>query len=84
MRLYSTKTLLFRNGEENFKLNNLKIDDAPDWVEKTELFNLAKEDGSLTVISNTEQKIAAENGDLEQPKKGKENTKKDNNDTEEK
>lgn len=73
MRIYSTKSLLFigNNESERFKVKHHDITDAPDWIEKTTTFQLAKEDGALTLIENKEQKVAAENGDLKKLSKNK-------------
>lgn len=81
MRIYSNKSLLFINGDERVKVKNFEMTDVPDWVEDTPLFELAKADGTLTVIESREQQVAAENGDLKN--KGKNKAKGGNNESEE-
>lgn len=80
MRIYSNKSLLFINGDERVKVKNFEITDVPDWVEDTPLFELAKSDGTLTVIESREQQVAAENGDLN--KTGKNKDKNNTNEVE--
>lgn len=81
MRIYSNKSLLFINGDERVKVKNFEMTDVPDWVEDTPLFELAKADGTLTVIESREQQVAAENGDLKN--KGKNKAKGGNDESEE-
>ncbi|MCW6079045.1 hypothetical protein [Clostridium sporogenes] len=81
MRIYSNKSLLFINGDERVKVKNFEMTDVPDWVKDTPLFQLAKFDGTLTVIESKEQTIAAENGDLKN--KGKNKNKGSSNESEE-
>ncbi|EHN17029.1 hypothetical protein [Clostridium sporogenes] len=81
MRIYTNKSLLFINGDERVKVKNFEMTDVPDWVKNTPLFELAKSDGTLTVIESKEQTIAAENGDLKN--KGKNKGKGDNDESEE-
>ncbi|EPS56765.1 TPA: hypothetical protein ACXDAY_003470 [Clostridium botulinum] len=83
MRIYSNKSLLFINGDERVKVKNFEMTDVPDWVEDTPLFELAKSDGTLTVIESREQQVAAENGDLKNKGKNKNKEKGSNNESEE-
>lgn len=66
MVIHSKKSFLFTNGDEIKKVNNLEITEVPDWVAKTPLFKLATEGNNpdITVITNSEEKVKAENGDL--------------------
>lgn len=61
MRIRSEKTLLFKgdNAEEIIRKGEIK--DLPDWVAKTEIFKLAKAEGSLLVIATKKDKKKAEN-----------------------
>lgn len=51
MRILTKKKFRFRNGKESFvsKGQNL-IEDAPDWIEKDGMFELAVKDGSLVKL----------------------------------
>lgn len=62
MRLFSSKSYTFQDGEEEASIKNQEIKDMPEWIENTLLFELAKKEGSISVIENTEQLKAAENG----------------------
>lgn len=75
MRIYTTKTLLFTNGDERIKVKNFEMTDVLDWIKDTSLFDLAKEDGTLTVIESKEQQVSAENGDLKKSGKNKNKSK---------
>lgn len=70
MTLHSTKSLTFDDGNgKKFTIKNLSITpEAPEWIKKTSTFEDAIADGCLVVIDSKEKKIAAENGDLANPK----------------
>ncbi len=63
MRIQSKKSLLFRGDSGNEKIKHNETKDLPDWVAKTDTFKLARQEGSLMIISTKKQKITAENGD---------------------
>lgn len=83
MKIYTNKVLLFKDGDSQHKATNFEIQPAPDWIKGTPLFELAKADGTLTVIESKEQTIAAENGDLKNKSKNKNKEKGSNNESEE-
>ncbi|MBY6798111.1 hypothetical protein HYH85_18025 [Clostridium botulinum] len=84
MKIYTNKVLLFKDGDLEHKATNFEMQPAPDWIKKTSLFELAKADGTLTVIESREQHVAAENGDLNKTgkNKNKDNTKDNTNEAE--
>lgn len=63
MRLFSKKSFTFKSGELEATIKNHEIKDMPDWIEKTLLFDLAKKDGSISIIENREQLNAIEKGE---------------------
>jgi hypothetical protein len=70
MFVHSTQSLLFKNEEGNrYHLKNLEMTDAPEWIAETDTYKDAIEDGCLIVVDSKEKKVAAENGDLDKPKK---------------
>lgn len=77
MKIYTNKVLLFKDGDSQYKATNFEIQPAPDWIKDTPLFELAKVDGTLTVIESREQQVAAENGDLKNKGKNKNKAKED-------
>lgn len=83
MKIYTNKVLLFKDGDLQHKATNFEIQPAPDWIKGTPLFELAKADGTLTVIESKEQTIAAENGDLKNKGKNKNKAKGGNDESEE-
>ncbi|GAA0083135.1 hypothetical protein [Clostridium sp. CTA-6] len=83
MRIYTNKSLLFINGDERKKVKNFEMTDVPGWVKDTPLFELAKSDGTLTVIESKEQQVAAENGDLKKTGKNGNKGKGGNDESEE-
>lgn len=80
LKVHSTRKLLFRGDSDNFILEPYKITGAPDWIEKTDTFELATKDKCLSVIENSEQQKKAENGELNKSSKGKKNNKNNNSD----
>ncbi|HID0823820.1 TPA: hypothetical protein ACXDAP_001964 [Clostridium botulinum] len=83
MKIYTNKVLLFKDGDLQHKARNFEIQPAPDWIKDTPLFELAKADGTLTVIESREQQVAAENGDLKNKGKNKNKAKGGNDESEE-
>lgn len=53
IRILTKKKFRFRNGKETFvsKGQNL-IEDAPDWIEKDGMFELASKDGTLVKLDS--------------------------------
>ncbi|NFK78995.1 hypothetical protein FDA95_10330 [Clostridium botulinum] len=62
MRVFASKSYLFKQGEEGAPINNKEIKDMPDWIENTLLFKLAESDGSIQIIENNIQQKSIENG----------------------
>ncbi|NFH34447.1 hypothetical protein FC976_18455 [Clostridium sporogenes] len=84
MKIYTNKVLLFKDGDLQHKAINFEIHPAPDWIKDTPLFELAKADGTLTVIESREQQVAAENGDLKKTGKNKDKDNTNEAETDEK
>lgn len=61
MRVRSEKTLLFKGDSTQEIIRKGEIKDLSDWVAKTDIFNLAKAEGSLLVIATKNDKKKAEN-----------------------
>lgn len=64
MKVYSNKVLLFVEDGQEFVVK-IGFTTAPDWIEKTDLFEAAKKEGSLKVVEGStftegEKKLAAE------------------------
>lgn len=62
MRLFSRKTFLFKDGDEEAIVKNHEIVDAPDWIANTPLFKLAESSGDIEIINSVEKQKVAENG----------------------
>ncbi|NFI47861.1 hypothetical protein FDA77_18745 [Clostridium botulinum] len=62
MRVFASKSYLFKQEEEVALINNQEIKDMPDWIENTLLFKLAESDGSIQIIENNIQQKSVENG----------------------
>lgn len=56
MRIRAEKAFLFKGDDENIKINPNEVKDLPDWVGKTDLFKLAKKDGSVSVLVKDKSK----------------------------
>lgn len=63
MRVRSDKSFLFKGDNKEEIIKKGEIKDLPDWIEKTDIFNLAKEEGSILVIQSSNDKKKAENND---------------------
>lgn len=61
MRVRSEKAFLFRGDNTEEIIRKGEIKDLPDWVAKTDIFKLAKAEGSLLVIATKKDKKKAEN-----------------------
>ncbi|HID0769571.1 TPA: hypothetical protein ACXC99_003668 [Clostridium botulinum] len=62
MRVFASKSYLFKQEGEVALINNQEIKDMPDWIENTLLFKLAESDGSIQIIENNIQQKSVENG----------------------
>lgn len=82
MRVRSDKSFLFKGDNEEVVIKKGEVKDLPDWISKTDIFNLAQKDGSILVIETQEDKKKAENDeDIKASSKAKGKTKEDSTDS---
>lgn len=62
MRIFSKKTLLFKDGQDEFILKHKDIVDVPDWIVKTPLFKLAEKSGDIQVMDSASKIKEVEKG----------------------
>lgn len=75
LKLYSKKSFLFQNGEEEQLIINESINsEVKDWVAETALFKLAVADGSIEVIESISQQRDIEKGNTKGNRRNKGNT----------
>lgn len=75
LKLYSKKSFLFQNGEEEQLIINESINSqVKDWVAETALFKLAVADGSIEVIESASQQRDIEKGSNRRNGRNKGNT----------
>lgn len=73
MRIYTKKSFRFDHPAKQAEpviVPALSFVDVPDWVMHARMFQLASQDGDVTVIENAAQADAVERAAHEKPKRG--------------